>query len=167
MSVVTRRAVVAGVASLSFAEPQSSGALLSASAATEDRALATLWRHFLEAHARLAAAWGAVERAQFSEDDELAGRLVDRADAVGHEHDRIVRRIAAQSAASWQGVTIKLLTWRRTANLSDSKLPDADAALAFSVYLDALRLSGAAGSPDDAAVACLTLGDPVAAGEAP
>jgi hypothetical protein len=93
--------------------------------------------------------------------------LFDRADAIGHEHDRIVREIAARRAVSWQGVTVKLLTWRRSANLSEFNLPDADAAIAFSAYLDALRLSGAAGSSDDAAIARLALRDPGSTGEAP
>jgi hypothetical protein len=166
MSVATRRDVLAGAAALSLADPQSTAALFSASGASADRALATLRRHFLEAHARLAAAWEAVERAQFNDDDELAGRLVDRADASGHEHDRIVRRIAAQSAVSWHGVAIKLLTLRRTANLGEFNLPDADAPLAFSAYLDALRLSAVPGSPDDRAIARLALRDPDSAGEA-
>lgn len=166
MSVVTRREIVAGAAALSFADPQPSAALLKPAALSADRVLAALWRHFLEADTRLAAAWEAADRAQWS-DDGLAGRLVDRADAIGHEHDRIVRKIAARRASSWQGVTVKLLTWRRTANLSEFHLPDADAALAFSAYLDALRLSGVAGSPDDPAIAPLALRDPNPVGAAP
>jgi|GEM_PF-6167670 len=166
MSVVTRREIVAGAAALSFADSQPSAALLSPSGPGVDRVLAALWRHFLEEDARLAAAWEAVDRAQCS-DDQLAGRLFDRADAIGHEHDHIVRRIAAQPSASWHGVTIKLLTWRRSANLSEFNLPDADAAIAFSAYLDALRFSGAAGSSDDAGIARLVLRDPDSAGEGP
>ncbi|MBL8559193.1 MAG: hypothetical protein JNM47_10770 [Hyphomonadaceae bacterium] len=166
MSVVTRREIVGGAAALSFADSQPSAALLNPSGLSADRVLAALWRHFLEADTRLAAAWEAVDRAQCG-DGELAGGLVDRADVIGHEHDCIVRKIAARPAASWQGVTVKLLTWRRTANLSEFNLPDADVALAFSAYLDALRLSAVAGLPEDRAIARLALRDPDSVGEAP
>lgn len=128
-----------------------------------DLQLAHLWSRFVRAEARLESAWAlAAERS----DDCAFSELSDAADAMGHEHDRIVQQIAAQPASSWQGVTIKLLTWRRTANLSEFNLPDADAALAFSVYLDALRLCpGALGAANDVAIARLALRHPDQAGE--
>ena len=132
-----------------------------------DLDLAGLWSRFLSVEARLDRAWALVEERPANADPARLSALFDRADAIGHEHDRIVRRIAAQSAASWQGVAIKLLTWRRTANLSEFNLPDADNALAFSAYLDALRLSTVAGLSDDRAIAHLALCDPDSAGEAP
>ena len=116
-----------------------------------DGALASLWRCFREADAKLAAAWAAFDQAHSGNDQNLAEALFDRADAIGHEYDRVVRRIAAQPAASWEGVTLKLRTWRRATDLRETGVLDADAALAFSTYLDAIRLtSGAIGAANDA-----------------
>ncbi|MBI1186068.1 MAG: hypothetical protein GC206_01780 [Alphaproteobacteria bacterium] len=106
----------------------------------QDRELADLWSRFLSVARRLDRAWAHVEARHADYNPDQMSALFERADALGHEHDRIVKLIAAQRSASWRGVTIKLLTWRRTANLSEFKIPDADAALAFSAYLDALRL---------------------------
>ncbi|HVK79523.1 MAG TPA: hypothetical protein VM915_02830 [Verrucomicrobiae bacterium] len=130
----------------------------------KDQVLLDLWHRFLDLESRLDWAWLAAD----STEKSLAkfDHLASLADAIGHEHDRIVQRIAAQSASSWQGVTIKLLTWRRIVRLSELNLADADAALAFSVYLDALRLCPCAfGATNDAAIARLTLYHPGAAGE--
>jgi hypothetical protein len=141
----------------------SAAILFSADAiAAPDGELAELWRQFLRVERRLDRALSLVEarlddRARLSE-------LLERADTVGHEHDDLVRRIAARRASSWQGVMIKLLSWRRTANLSEFKLPDADVALAFSAYLDALRLSSIEALPDDTAIARLALRDPNSSG---
>lgn len=135
--------------------------------AAPDMDLAGLWSRFLSVEARLDHAWALVEARPANANSARLSALFDRADAIGHEHDYIVRRIAAQSAVSWHGVAIKLLTWRRTASLSEFNLPDADVALAFSAYLDALRLSAVAGLPEDRAIARLALRDPDSAGEAP
>ena len=156
--MTTRRSLVQGGAGLLFGGD---------AIAVPDMDLAGLWSRFLSVEARLDHAWALVEERPANADSAQLSALFDRADAVGHEHDRLVRRFAAQSAASWQGVTIKLLTWRRTANLSEFNLPDADKALAFSAYLDALRLSDVAGLSEDRAIARLALRDPDSAGEAP
>ncbi len=160
MPLVTRREIVASSAvSVAEFKPLAAGP----DTTTRDNlAFGTLWRQFLDAETRLAAAWKAVDRIRSDDIDRAAAT----ADAIGHEHDRIVQQIAAQPASSWQGVTIKLLTWRRTANLSEFNLPDADTALAFSTYLDALRLCpGALGVANDAAIARLVLRHPDRAGE--
>jgi len=155
--MTTRRSLVQGGAGLLFGID---------AAAIQDRELADLWSRFLSIAGQLDRAWALVDARRADAEPNRLSALFEQADAIGHEHDRIVRKIAARRAASWHGVTVKLLTWRRTANLSEFNLPDADATLAFSAYLDALRLSGSAGSPDDAAIARLALRDPVSAGGA-
>jgi hypothetical protein len=134
--------------------------------AIADIDLAGLWSRFLRVKRQLDRAWALVETQRADAEPHELTALFEWADAIGHEHDCIVRKIAARSAASWRGVTIKLLTWRRTANLGKFNLPDPEAALAFSAYLDALRLSGVMGSPDDTAITRLALRDPDSAGEA-
>jgi hypothetical protein len=72
----------------------------------------------------------------------------------GHEHDRIVQQIASQRAKSWQGVAVKLLAWRRIVDFGGCYRLDPDEALAFSAYLDVLRLCpGASGAANDVTVA--------------
>lgn len=160
MPLVTRREIVASAA-VFVAEFKPLIAGLDTTT-RDDWAFGTLWRQFLDAETRLAAAWKAVECVR--SDD--VGDAAAIADSIGHEHDRIVQQIAAQPASSWEGVTIKLLTWRRTANLSEFNLPDADTALAFSAYLDALRLCpGALGVANDATIARLALRHPDRTGE--
>ncbi len=136
-------------------------------AAIPDVELAGLWGRLLGVERRLDRAWSLVEAGRAEANSDELSALFERADAIGHEHDNMVRRIAARPALSWHGVTIKLLTWRRTANLSEFNPPDAEVALAFSTYLDALGLSGVAGLPNDAAIARLALLEPRSAGEAP
>lgn len=140
------------------------GLLLGVEAGTvSDAKLAILWSQFLSVERHLDQAWARVDaHVSRSEPGELA-MLSDAADAIGHEHDLIVHRIAAQPASSWQGVTIKLLAWRRTASLSASNPPDTDTALAFSAYCDALRLCPGAAS--DAAIARKVLRHPDNVGE--
>lgn len=126
-----------------------------------DQTLAELWGRLLRVEWRLDHAWALVERGSAHSNSAASIALFERADAIGHEYDCIVQQIASQPASSWEGVTIKLLAWRRTANLSELDLPDADTALAFSAYLDALRLCPAAiGLPNDAAIARLALRGP-------
>jgi hypothetical protein len=129
-----------------------------------DANLSGLWGRFLNVERQLDQAWARVAAHGSRVEPRELAMLSDAADAIGHEHDHIVRQIAAQPASTWQGVAIKLLTWRRTANVGEFNLPDAEVALAFSAYLDALRLSGVAGSPDDTAIARLAIRHPDMAG---
>jgi hypothetical protein len=168
MPRVTRREIVAGAVVTpgavtshdTFVEERASFLLRVCAGPSSDRALTTLWHRFLGVEARLAGAWAAVDCAQVGCAPTTMQHLVERADAFGHEHDRIVQQIASRPALSWSGVAIKLMAWRRIAKLHEFNLPDADASLAFSAYLDALRLSlGASGAAHDAAIAHLALRD--------
>lgn len=68
--------------------------------AAQDRELADLWSRFLSISGRLDRAWALVDARLANAEPNQLSALFERADAVGHEHDRIVRKIAARPAAS-------------------------------------------------------------------